>query len=248
MAVAALFAPYVAGAEVIGVSAAGAAEPKCEFQDDIAALKAAQSPVIPMSTSTPVVDELALRKEILNKVIDCALEEARSLETGVKKVEVHSDDAKHLSEVILRRIQTLIRSYESLSGQLDDASEEKTRDLAKEVGALRKQEYAGLWEASRSFVVWNTNQELIDRASKRLSEIRQTLSGLKYGGNDQIGEIMERASVYLLRAKEANYRAMQSIERFESSMVLGHFKSTLDNLHDMYQTLISLSGALRAMR
>ena len=234
---------------------AAAAELKCEFAKEVSALRSAESNSnkeevlkTTSTTASAVEDPLEVRRELLVKIINCALGETESLKTGIKKVSLTSKDAEHLAAVLLERIDVVSNKYESSKTRAGSADEKGLREVAREVAAARKDLYLPLWDMSRAYVVWNTNRELVERAGKRVEEVKQTLLARKISDQGAIADLTERASVSFLRSKEADHRAFQSIERFERDNVLTYFKETLDHLHGVYQSLLSISGAVRNIR
>ena len=257
LALALLLAPQAARAAEPAV----AAEMKCDFGSDIAALRAAEAtpkatssepgtlyPVNPELDRRELVEGFEMRREVLLKIIDCAEGEVAALEGGIKKVSLPDDDTKRLAALLLTRAGKIADDYAVAKEKIADADLKSLKGIAREVAAVRRDAYLPLWDMSRAYVVWSTNRELLERAGKRLAEAKQTLASRKLLEQVVIADLVERASVNLLRAREADYRAIQSIERFERDRALTHFRDTLDNLHGMYQALLNLSGAVKAIR
>ena len=243
----ALFLSPLALALWLAPQAARAAEPavaeemECDFGSYIAALRAAEAtpkatssepgtlyPVNPELDRRELVEGFEMRREVLLKIIDCAEGEVAALEGGIKKVSLPDDDTKRLAALLLTRAGKIADDYAVAKEKIADADLKSLKGIAREVAAVRRDAYLPLWDMSRAYVVWSTNRELLEQVV--------------------IADLVERASVNLLRAREADYRAIQSIERFERDRALTHFRDTLDNLHGMYQALLNLSGAVKAIR
>lgn len=232
-----------------------AAQSACDIGSQFQGFKAAAVKEEPSATSTEglassteeekdgIDPELIARQELLGQILSCAKRDVDRLLSAVDDIALTSVGAKDLQANITERLERALEKIDSLQKRVDDATTiDETKEIARDLGAWRKDVYVGLTENAGLFIVWANGETLLEKAENRIFQVRQTLKSLKLQDQVEIQRLFEQAKVQSLHAEENHLKAKQGIERFSrSEEIVGYIRASLDDLHGFYGTLLNLS-------
>ncbi len=188
---------------------------------------------------------LALRKELLTDTVQCAIQNAKDLQSNLSSVSIDDESIARLQTSALSQIANAISYYELQRSQINDLGLQGSYDFAASLEAWRKGNYNPLVQESQNLILWSHNQALLATAQNRMNQVGHMVSFVQIVGNDDIQNIWTDAQNNFNNALSFNQQAGNSLRNInDQSQTLDLMKSFLASLFITYQKLFDLSGVL----
>lgn len=238
----------LAGLIVLAAPSAGhlvyAATATCDLQVIGSQLKNARMPGNDDSLAS-VRAALATRKAILKTLIECGRGDALALRDTVKNLSLYGDDTKMLQQSLVSNLDEAIASYERYATQVLDVGIRSSQDVARSLLAWRKAVYIPLEARASHFIIWANNQDVFDKAGKRIIQVSQIMRSLSLLDNEDIKKSFSDAQHAFENAKQANNDARTVLlKKGEPENELAIIKRSLELLATTYAHLFELSKML----
>ena len=202
-----------------------------------------------LTPSQEVVQELAVRKQLIIQVITCAQGEVRSLQSSLSAVPTSTDAERNIQSQLKGRLNDASNFYMLELGKLGGAGIAGTKTIAADVLAWREGTYMPLAGQVGDFVLWAGNQQLFDTAQTRMTETQQAVSFLESASNNaDLQSAFNTAYASFETAKSGNSAAEAALQQSlppDQTLVL--IKQSLDALQATYQQFFKVSGIIQSL-
>lgn len=189
--------------------------------------------------------ELRIRKELLRKVLDCAISEAEDLRASLAALKSIPPEMELLRDRLYERIGETKDYYQMQQSRLNELGIQGTKDMAKSIKEWRLTQYASLANGATQLIIWTKNQELFQAAQKRFQDIKQTVRFFNLLDNSEMKDLLTKATERLAKARSINEAAKEALNRFDfSENSLGLIKDSLEELSETYQLFFELSKTI----
>lgn len=187
--------------------------------------------------------ELLARKGLLSSSIDCAKLDVDSLKESLEKSP--ENVSGNLRDNLLSSLDEASKYYDQKKAMLDELGVQGIKDVAKEIYTWRENSFSVLAKRIKNYLVWQENQDIFTKTEDRLKQINGLISSLKMLDDSTIQDILHKASVNLLNAKEENEKAKSNLERnLNSEDVLYSMKKSLEYLSKTYGNFLEISDRI----
>jgi hypothetical protein len=234
------------------VNTASAASPTdiCSITPaDIAALQTIQNNPN-LSPSDELSQELALRKQLLNTTISCAISEATALKAAINAANP-DQNGQAIQAALSGKADDAITFYNIEAAKVNDAGIRATEAIAKEIAAWRDANYAPLEGDANNFLLWSDNQPLFDTAQNRLTQTERVVSFVENAGAGNAGALATALSASqsaFSAAADTNAAADTSLAQLQPpSQSLALIQQSLQSLADAYQKFTDLNTLLQTL-
>ncbi len=195
-----------------------------------------------------LVEELALRKQLLSQTITCAEEEATTLQTSLNALSVSGDSA-NLAGQLSSRLDDAINFYNIELTKLNGAGISGSEAIAKEVLAYRTGSYDPIAGDVNNFIIWNANQSLFTTAADRMDQTSRAVSFLEGATPDSALQDSFNAALASFQSAQAlNQSAYNALAQFlPPDQSLNLIQQSLASLSDTYQQFFNVSTEIQAL-
>lgn len=216
--------------------------------DDVAQIAAVRNNPS-LSASQEVVQELALRKQLVERVISCAQGQIAALRTELNAVTTTDDSARSLQSQLAGRLNDADNFYSLQLGKLDDSGIAGTEAVASDVLSWRTGTYGPLAGRVNDFVLWAGNQSLFATAQARMDQTQQAVSFLENASaNTNLQSAFNSAYASFESAKQDNDAAKAALQQSLSpDQALDLIKQSLSDLQATYQQFFTVSGIIQTL-
>jgi hypothetical protein len=231
-----------------GVSAVHAATGDCTINvADIQAIKDIQNDRT-LSYNDEIQKELAARKQLVSKTINCAKADAQALRDILNKSAV-PDNMTQTQSQLSDRLGDAMNFYDLELGKLNDAGIAGSESVAKDVLTWRQGTYAPLAGTVSNLILWSQNQVLFRTAQSRMNQTQRAVSFIESAaGNDDLQKAFAGATAAFQSAEQANTTAQNLITQLASPDQSGAaIKQSLQALSDTYQKLFDVSTLITTL-
>ena len=223
--------------------------PECGItKEDIAKIAAVQNDPT-LAPSEEMMAELAVRKQLIGKVIACAQNEVGSLRTSLGTAATSTFAEQAIEGQLQGRLDDASNFYSIELGKLGTAGLAGTKAIASDVLAWREGTYAPLAQQVGDFLLWSGNQELFSIAGSRMTQTQQAVSFLEGASNNaDLQNAFNAAYASFESAKSANAAAQSALQQSlppDQTLVL--IKQSLDSLQSTYQQFFNVSGIIQKL-
>ncbi len=217
----------------------------CTFEDDFAHLdKIKNNPSADYLAN--VRAELAVRKEILRKIVACGAREVELLKEKVTTTTLEDKTHEGLKNKFLTQLDESTKYYETSGSRIDTLGLRGSQELARSLREWRTHTYDSLAEEALNFLIWEKNQNIFKTARNRFAEIGKAIESLKIADTEDIHKLFEEAKGDLEAAEVLNRSVKQSLESFDSSQETFLLtKQSLEALSKTYQKFFDLSQTVQ---
>jgi len=223
--------------------AAGSAE--CQFNTQLKELRGIQAST-ELGEEQKLVAELAIRKQILIDVNDCAIEDVQNTKGTLHSVPLGDDrEIQRVHERFMGHLDEAITYYESQKVRLEDIDIEGSKTLAEEIRSWRSFVYLPVTEKISDFIVWRKNRNLIDTAERRLKQFEETSELFSLTNDKKITVLLQRAKAnlgYTLASHRRAKRIFVDVNAPDDAPYL--IRASLESLADTYENFFALSSAI----
>lgn len=239
-----LYAGLILGAFLVFLKTTAPAiaqkEDGCDFRASVDTLKATRENSL--GSLEEVRRELALRKKLLNSILDCAVQDTDSLRAKLNGTAVDTTDAMTIRDKFIGEVSDAIAYYENQRTRINDLGLRGTQDFSKSLYEWRVVHFAPLWKKVENFSIWSNNQKLFQITQNRLNQVNQTVRILKLVDNEEIQDLFQEAKNSFRSAQEENLKARDGFRAEtnpDDALVL--IKLSLESLAKTYENFFNLS-------
>ena len=201
-------------------------------------LQANSSPNAPIKIS----EELGLRKSLLKLVVSCATKEAEDLKQSLSDIKISDQEVRFLQNQFLPWFSDVLNYYKLESNKINDLGLQGSKDFAKNFQTWRDGNFRQTAKIVSTFILWSQNQELIQIAQNRLSQMKRGVDVFGLGLNEEIRNDLSGAEEKFNKSKSLNNVAKDIIKTYGSSdEAIVITKQSLDALSTTYEKLIDLA-------
>ncbi|MEK7138475.1 MAG: hypothetical protein AAB787_03125 [Patescibacteria group bacterium] len=183
-----------------------------------------------------IKNELVVRKELLNLIIDCSVKEAELLKTKLESVKIDDKEVAEVKEKTLSEIDRAIDYYEDQTLGIKDLGLQGSKLLAKKILDWRSSNYSVLVGQTVNIITWNNAEDFLSVADQRFLDVSLGVSGIK--------EESEEVSKVLDEAKESLENARILIASSKKSIL--EFAPNADTIEDVKKALEELASAYKS--
>jgi hypothetical protein len=209
---------------------------------DLVSLQAAQG---------DVNQELALRKKLLGQTIDCATQDAQSLQVSLSAVSlVSGSNGDSIKSQLSGKLTDAINFYGIESAKLDGAGVRATEAIAQEMLAWRTANYIPLAGDVNDFVLWSENQSLFQTAQNRLTQTTRVVAFIESAAttNGKLDAALQAAQSAFADAQSQNNAAGLALSQVQPpDQALGLIQQSLQSLATAYQKFSDLNGIIQTL-
>lgn len=202
-----------------------------------------------LTPSEEVVQELAMRKQLIIKVVTCAQGEIGSLNASLLSAPTSTDAERGIGTQLLGRLDDAANFYVIELGKLGGAGIAGTKSVAGDVLAWREGTYAPLAGQVNDFVLWSGNQQLFSTAADRMTETQQAVAFLESASNNaDLQAAFDDAYASFQTAENENSAAETALQQSlppDQTLVL--IKKSLDSLQTTYQQFFKVSDIIQKL-
>jgi hypothetical protein len=200
-----------------------------------------------LSYSSELQQELAARRDLLTKTIQCAETSAKQKKTAIDAASVDSS-LENLKSQWSDRLQSSISYYDLQLQKINGVGISGTESIAREVLTWRQNNYIPLAENVSNFIMWSDNQKLFSTAENRLSQINNLTNSALFSQNADVQNDYEEAAVSLKTAKDQNAAAQKAFSQsLPPDETLSLIQQSLDSLSSTYQHFFDVSNIIQAL-
>lgn len=215
-------------------------------ESDLAAIKAIQNNAS-LGYLDEIQQELAARRNLLSKTIQCAEAEAKQAKTGLDSIAV-DPSLENLKSQWSDRLSGAVSYYDLQLQKVNEVGISGTESIAKETLAWRQNNYAPLALNISNFVTWSTNQALFTTTESRLAQIDNLAGSPLFSESPDVQNDYEEAAASFKTAEDQNMAAenafAQSLPPEQSFLFI---KESLDSLSSTYQHFFDISNLIQSL-
>lgn len=229
-----------------GLPTAKAASADCELRERVGVLSETKKKAD--GSAIGVKTEVQIRRELLKKVIECAIADSKTLQATVRDLDSKDADIVKIKERFVATLDRLLEYYADQDNRAKDVGLQGSKIMAKNLKDWRENTYAPMAEETAALVLWVKNQSLFSTAENRLAQITQTIKALKLMDEEDIKKLLEEAAANYHEAEGLNANAKQGLlESIPSSESIGRIKGSLESLSATYKSFFDLSEAVKKL-
>jgi len=199
--------------------------------------------------------ELKIRKDILNNVLDCVIQDALSTKAKLGEIRPSDQEDKTIQNQFLHQLDLIVYYYQNQKLKIEDLGirgnedlPKDIRDLVRDIKEWRANTYLPLANEAINFLIWIKNRDLIKTTEQRLTQINQTTKNLKVSDNEDIQSLLEKSRLNIETAKVGNLEAKKIFQNFPPSpknSSLAFIKISLESLAKAYQNFFDITDAIK---
>ncbi len=222
-------------------------DPFCGItSNDLAAIKAVQNDPS-LTYGAEMQQELALRKSLLTRTIQCAEASAQQLQTDLSGTSV-DPGLENIKSQLLNDLTGATTYYSLQLQKVNVSGISGTKIIAQEVLAWRENNYVPLSENVVNFIAWSDNQRLFTTAQDRLAQINNLIASPLFSENTDIQKDYQEAVVSLRAANDQNGYAKNAFaESLPPGQTLTFIKNSLGLLSSTYQHFFDISNLIQSL-
>lgn len=191
--------------------------------------------------------ELAARRNLLSRTIQCAEAGAKQAETNLNNTTI-DPGLENLKNQWSDQLRSAISYYDLQLQKVDEAGISGTESIAKEVFVWRENNYAPLTENVLNFVTWSNSQVLFTTATSRLAQISNLVDSPLFLESLDVQNDYEEAAVSLRTAEDQNTAAKNAFAQLlPPDQSLLFIKQSLDSLSSAYQHFFDISNLIQSL-
>ena len=213
----------------------------CTFENDFARLdKVKSNPSADYLAN--VRAELAVRKDILRKIVACGAEEVKLLKAKVAGASTTDSGAQDIKKQLTARLDEALERYATSESRIDTLGLRGSQELSRSLKDWRMTNYSQLSELALNFLVWEKNKSLFKTARIRFEEIGKAVNSLKFADTEDIRKLFDEAKTDLEHAESLHRDVEQKLKTLDSpESTFAIIKESLEALSKTYQNFFDLS-------
>jgi hypothetical protein len=237
------FAAFMALGIAASASSPSQAAAACDLTKQAGELVAIQT-----SATMDEVEQLRLEVIARHNLTEAAIECDRA-DIGLRVQALsHVPDKIKTVDAYRKILESLAEAYQYYDNKKKDIQGLGAWDLkaaARETAAWRKKEYLPTITWADNFLIWADNQQFIERASERLTQINGVSFSLKLVNQNEVDDLFEKAETSFKTASSENDEARNALNQKRPLGALVHTQASLKALADTYDAFFALQQALQ---
>jgi hypothetical protein len=199
-----------------------------------------------LDDSQEMQQELAVRKQLVNKTIVCAQQEVQTLQKNLQATTVQSD-AQPLQAQLLGRLGEATNFYNLELAKLKGVGISGSEAVAQEVFAWRQSTFIPLGKNVNNFILWSQNQNLFKTAGTRMTQTQQAVVFLENTKpNTDLQAAFNKAQSSYNDAISENDTAKDALnQNLSPDQSLALIKQSLASLSATYQNFSAVSALIK---
>jgi len=192
-----------------------------------------------------IKNELVVRKELLNLIIDCSIKEAELLKVKLESVKIEDKEVAEVKSKTLSEIDLAIEYYEDQAPGIKDLGLQGSKILAKKILDWRSSNYSTLVGQTVNIITWNNAEDFLLIADQRFLDVSLGVSGIKEE-SEKVGKILDEAGGSLQNARALIASSKKSILEFEpNTKTIEDIKRALEELSAAYKSFFEMGQVIK---
>jgi hypothetical protein len=190
--------------------------------------------------------EIPARRKLLEAAIDCDQAEIASrvdvfgrLPDKIKLLPAYKNILEDLAEVS--------RYYDNRRTAIQTLGVWDLKTSARSISAWRQTNYLAVITWADNLLIWADNQQFLERASERLTQVSRVAFSLKLVNQDEINTMFEKAQSNFDTAFKENDIALEALNQKRPLSALAHTQASLKALADTYDVFFSIQEAMQTI-
>lgn len=215
----------------------------CDLTPQAAELAAVQSNTS-LGEAEHLNVEIVARRELLEAAIDCDRAEIASRIGVLGRL---PDKIKVLPAYrgILEELAEVSQYYDQQRSSIQGLGLWDLKGSVRAISAWRQTTYIPAITWADNLLIWVDNQQFLERASERLTQVSHVAFSLKLVNQDEINVLFEKARSNFDKALNENDTAREALDQGRPIIALAHTQASLKSLADTYDVFFALQEALQ---
>jgi type 1 fimbria pilin len=197
--------------------------------------------------NSEIKQELAARKALLIKTIQCAQNNALQLQEQLNGTTI-DPSLISIKNQLSDNLSGAVSYYNIQIQNTSNSGIMGTKLIARDILTWRNNNYVPLAENVVNFIAWSDNQALFSAASTRLNEINALISSPLFSENKDLQVDYEEAAASLNAAEGQNSNAKNSFaQSLSPDQTLLYVKQSLTLLSETYQHFFDISTIIQSL-
>lgn len=243
------FFPWITRADSTPLAATSPAAPtsSCDITaSDLAVIQAIQNDPT-LSYAEEMRQELAARKNILTKTIQCAQNNTLQLQIELNNTSI-DPSIENIKVQFSDNLNNAVSYYNLQIQNVSGAGISGTKSIARSMLSWQDNTYAPLAENIINFITWAGNQSLFVAADQRLAQINNLIASPLFSENMDIQKDYQEAAVSLKAAEDQNSDAETAFaQSLPPEQTLLSVRQSLSLLSDTYQHFFDISNIIQSL-
>ena len=237
----------VAHAQTAADAATSASSDCVPSQTDLARIQTVENDPT-LTVAQELNQELALRRQLLDQVLSCAVNDAQALQTDLSGIAT-PDGGSTIQNLLNGKITDALNFYNLEASQVANAGIRGTESIAKDTLSWRTSNYIPIKEDVDDFALWSANQELFSTAENRLTQTQRVVAFIESAApNSGLQSSLDAARSSLADAESQDTAAENSLSELQppdNSLAL--IQRSLQSLADTYQKFTDLNTLIQTL-
>lgn len=201
-----------------------------------------------LTSNQEVIQELALRKQLLEQTIACAQTDVASLRSTLAAA-TSTYGTEDIQTQLLSDLDSASEFYAIESGELAGSGIAGTKAIASNIIAWRAGTYVPLEGKVNNYLLWTQDQPLFAMAQTRMDQTQRAVNFLENATPDaDLQSAFSAAYASFQDAKQQNAAAEQALaESLSPDQSIALIKQSLSSLADTYKNFFAVSSAIAAL-
>ena len=192
-----------------------------------------------------IKNELVVRKELLNLIIDCSVKEAELLKTKLESVKIEDTEVAEVKDKTLSEIDQAIEYYEDQIPGIKDLGLQGSKLLAKKILDWRSSNYSVLVGQTVNIITWNNAEDFLSVADQRFLDVSLGVSGIKEE-SEEVSKVLDEAKESLENARILITSSKKSILDFApNAETIENIKKALEELAAAYKSFFEMGQVIK---
>lgn len=216
----------------------------CGFKEKLGELELVQADT-KTEALQKIKNELAVRKELLTLIIDCAIDEAGVLKTKLGAVKISDKEVAGVHKKTLDEVDLAIKYYESQAIGIENLGIQGSKQLAKKILDWRATNYSELVGRVVNIITWDNAEDFYATAEQRFSDVEKNVSGIKKE-SEEVEKVLGEAKMSLDGAKVLLAAAKKGIVEYDSNAkTIESIKKALEEMALIYKNFFELGQVIK---
>ena len=244
-----VFLPYASHADspANGTSSPETIDHSCDITtSDIAVIQSIQNNPS-LSGVDKIKQELAARKNLLIKTIQCAQNNALQLQEELNNTSI-DPGLLSIKNQLSDGLSGVVSYYNIQIQNVSNSGILGTKLIARDILTWRGNNYTPLADNVVNFIAWSNNQALFTAASNRMTQIGGLVSSPLFSENTDLQKDYQEAVVSLSAAENQNNNAKNAFSQsLPSNQTLAYIQQSLTLLSETYQHFFDISTIIQSL-
>ena len=195
-----------------------------------------------------IKQELAARKDLLIKTIQCAQNNALQLQEQLNNNTMIDPGLLSIKNQLSDGLSGAVSYYNIQIQNVSNSGILGTKLIARNILAWRENNYVPLADNVVNFIAWSNNQTLFTTASDRMTQIGGLVGSPLFSENTDLQKDYQEAVVSLNAAEAQNSNAKNAFSQsLPSDQTLSYIQQSLALLSETYQHFFDISTIIQSL-